>query len=386
LVKACKTWKKTRKPKSSAAIRLLCRLPGNYGIAQTHALWESRQFSDSIMDTAKLALTEAAEWEGMSLEEFIEQLVPDFGLKPEGLVLDVGPYSYQVKIKPDLSLMVIGPNGKTTKSFPKAKAEEDPDKRSLAENQFKGLRKNLKPVLKQQSKRLMRGFSAGKRWDLALWQRLFLDHPLMNIIAQGMVWGAEDDDGGALVHFRPSDTGELLDLEDEPVSLTGARFIHMVHPAEVAADERAAWQAHFKDYGVTSPIGQWEAPVYEAGAEELEAERVTRQSDALINRGTFAGLMEKWGYLKGSGEDGGWIYHHDWLVSHGEWLVVCEHSEVSVVFEADAEVTVEALVPYRYAPEAGKHPWKPVALEDLPVALRTTLLAQAEALISAAIA
>jgi hypothetical protein len=386
LVKACKTWKKTRKPKSSAAIRLLCRLPGNYGIAQTHALWESRQFSESIMDTAKLALTEAAEREGMSLEEFIEQLVPDFGLKPEGLVLDVGPYSYQVKIKPDLSLMVIGPNGKITKSFPKAKAEEDPDKRSLAENQFKGLRKNLKPVLKQQSKRLMRGFSAGKRWDLALWQRLFLDHPLMNIIAQGVVWGAEDDDGGTLVRFRPSDTGELLDLEDEPVTLTGAQFIHMVHPAEVAADERAAWQAHFKDYAVTSPIRQWEAPVYEASAEELEAERVTRQSDALINRGTFAGLMEKWGYLKGSGEDGGWIYHHDWLVSHGAWLVVCEHSEVSVVFEADAEVTVEALVPYRYAPEAGKHPWKPVALKDLPVALRTTLLAQAEALISAAIA
>jgi hypothetical protein len=386
LVKACKAWKKTRKQKSSTAIRLLCRIPGNYGIAQAHALWESRQFSESIMNNARLALSKTAAQAGMSFQEFIEQLVPDFGLKPEGLVLDVGPYSYQVKIKPDLSLMVVGPNGKTTKSFPKAKADEDPDKRSLAENQFKGLRKNLKPVLKQQNKRLMRGFTAGKRWDLALWQKLFLDHPLMNIIAQGVVWGAEDGKGSALVRFRPSDTGELLDLQDEPVSLDGAELIHIIHPAEVDGEERTAWQTHFKDYGVVSPIGQWEVPVYEASAEELMAERVTRQGDAVINRGTFAGLMEKWGYLKGSGEDGGWFYHHDWLVSHEAWMVTCQHSNVSVVFEVNAEVTVEALMPYRYASEEGSYSWKPVALKDLPIALRATLLAQAEALISAAIA
>jgi hypothetical protein len=385
LVKACKAWKKTRKQKSSAAIRLLCRIPGNYGIAQAHALWESQQFSESIMNNARMALTEVAARAGMSFQEFVDQLVPDFGLKPEGLVLDVGPYRYQVKIKPDLSLMVVGPNGKATKSFPKAKADEDPDKRSLAENQFKGLRKNLKPVLKQQSKRLMRGFTAGKRWDLALWQRLFLDHPLMNIIAQGVVWGAEDDDGGALVRFRPSDTGELIDLEDESVVLAEAKFIHMVHPAEVDAEERAAWQAHFKDYAVTSPIGQWDVAVYEASAEELEAERVTRQGGVVINRGTFGSLMEKWGYLKGPAEDGAMVNGHTWLVSHGEWLVKCEHSGVSVYFDADEEVSVEALEPLRFVPGEGYSNWKPVALKALPIALRATLLAQAEALKAAAL-
>jgi hypothetical protein len=385
LVKACKAWKKARKQKASMAIRLLCRIPGNYGVAQAHALWESRQFSDSIMTNARVALTEAAQRAGMSFQAFVEQLVPDFGLKPEGLVLDVGPYCYQVKVKPDLSLMVIGPNGKTTKSFPKAKADEDPDKRSLAENQFKGLRKNLKPVLKQQSKRLMRGFTMGKRWDLTLWQKLFLDHPLMNLIAQGIVWGAEDGEGHARVRFRPSDTGELLDLEDESVALKEDEFIHIVHPAEIDADERAAWQAHFKDYAITSPIGQWDVPVYEASAEELESARVTRQSGAVINRGTFAGLMEKWGYLKGQAGDGAMVNGHTWLVGHGEWKIACNHTGMSVYFEPNEEVTVAALVPLRYAPGEGSN-WEPVALKALPTALRATLLAQAEALISAAIA
>jgi hypothetical protein len=385
LVKACKAWKKTRKPKSSAAIRLLCRMPGSYGIAQAHALWESGQFSESIMNNARMALSEAAERERMSFQEFIEQLVPDFGLDREGLALDVGPYSYQVKIKPDLSLMVVGPNGRATKSLPRAKPDEDPDKRSLAENQFKGLRKNLKPVLKQQSRRLMRGFTAGKRWDLALWQRLFIDHPLMNIIAQGIVWGAEDGEGDSLVRFRPSDTGEMLDLDDESITLEGAVFVHIVHPTEVDVEECAAWRAHFDDYGVTSPFGQWDVPVFEADAQELEAERVTRQRDALINRGTFGGLMEKWGYLKGPAEDGAMINGHTWLVSHGEWLIECEHSGVSVFFDADEEVSVTALVPHRYAPEESYHHWKPVALKALPIALQATLLAQAEALKAAAL-
>ncbi len=384
LVKACKAWKKTRKPKSSAAIRLLCQLPGRYGVAQAHALWESRQFSESIMNNARLALTEVAEREGLSLTEFIEQLVPDFGLDREGLVLDVGPYHYTVKIKPDLSLTVIGPNGKTTKSFPKAKAEEDPDKRSLAENRFKGLRQNLKPVLKQQSRRLARAFVAGKRWELPLWHQLFIEHPLMAIIAQGVVWGAEDAQGQSLVRFRPSDTGEMLDLEDENVSLEGAVLIHIVHPAELDTEERAAWQAHFKDYAVTSPFGQWDVPVFEPDPAELDAQQVTRQRDALLNRGTFGSLMEKWGYQKGPGEDGAMINGHTWVVSRGEWLVECVHSGVSVFFEPDEEVSVEALIPHRYDPNESYNPWKPVALKTLPIALRATLIAQAEALKSAA--
>lgn len=383
LVKACKTWKKKRKPKSSAAIRLLCKMPGNYGIAQAHALWESRQFSESIMHNARQALTEAANREGLSFAEFVEQLVPDFGLQREGLVLDVGPYSYTVKIKPDLSLLVVNSKGKTTKSLPKAKPEEDADKRSLAENQFKALRSNLKPVLKQQSKRLARAFVAGKRWDLDLWRRTFAEHPLMAIIAQGIVWGAEDSEGCSIAHFRPTDTAELIDLHDDKVAIDEAKFIHILHPAEVDSDERAAWQAHFEDYEVTSPLGQWDIPVYEADTKELEAKQITRQDLALLNRGTFGGFMDKWGYLKQAAEDGAMVNGHTWLVSHKEWLVTCDHSGVSVFFDPDEEVTIQTLTPHRYTPEGEYAKWQPVALKELPLALRATLLAQAEALKSA---
>jgi hypothetical protein len=384
LVKATKAWKKTRKQKSSAAIRLLCQLPGSYGAVQAYTLWESRQFSDAIMNNARMALNEAAQREGMSFQEFIEQLVPDFGLDHKGLTLNVGPYVYQVKIKPDLSLLVVGPTGKTTKSLPKAKVDEDLGKRNLAEKRFKDLRKNLKPVLKQQSQRLLRGFMIGKRWNLAQWQKLFIDHPVMNIMAQGIVWGVEDDQGCSLARFRPSDSGERFDLENKMVSLEEAGSVHIIHPAEIDAEERTAWRTHFEIYAVTSPIGQWDVPVYKAEAKELDAERLIRQRNVVINRGTFGVMMEKWGYQKGPGEDGGMINGHTWLVSHGEWLVVCEHSGVSIFFDAYEEVRVEALVPHHYAPEEAHYPWKPVALKALPIALRATLLAQAEALIAAA--
>jgi hypothetical protein len=116
----------------------------------------------------------------------------------------------------------------------------------------------------------------------------------------------------------------------------------------------------------------------------LESEQVIRQRNAVINRGIFGGLMEKWGYQKDPAEDGAMVNGHTWLVSHGEWLVACVHSGVDVYFEADEEVTVDALMPHRYAPGEEYTNWVPVALKALPTALRATLLAQAEALKAAA--
>lgn len=380
LVKACKAWKKTRKPKSSLAIRLLCQLPGSYGVSQAHLLWESRQFSDSIMRNAKQALTEVAQREGLSLSEFLEQLVPDLGLTAAGLVLDVGPYSYAVKIKPDLSFIVVDAKGKATKTLPKMKADEDVNKRSVADNQFKSLKKNLKPILKQQSQRLYRLMCVGKRWPVALWQRLFVQHPLMAIIAQGVVWSVYDPQGAPLLRFRPSDSGELLDLDDETVTLQAGQLIGVMHPIELDETERQAWQSHLDDYEITSPFGQLEMPVYQASDEELSTKRVTRSNKAMLNRGKFSSLMEKWGYLKGAAEDAAMVHEHSWIAVPDAWKVMCYHSPISVFFEADEEANVEALVPLRYVTEGGRNSWEEVSLQQLPKALLATLLSQAEAL------
>ncbi|WP_220813606.1 DUF4132 domain-containing protein [Pseudomonas paralcaligenes] len=377
LVKAVKDWKKVRKQKASAAIRLLCRLPGNYGVSQVRELWESGKFSDSIMQNARLALTEVAQKQDMTLEEFLEQLVPDFGLQRDGLKLDVGPTVYTVRIRPDLSLAVLDEKGKAGKSLPKAKAGEDPDKRSLAENQYKALTKNLKPVLKQQARRLTRALQLGTSWPAETWRRLFAEHPLMACIAQGVVWAAESADGQPLARFRPDDTGALIDLQDRDFALADGARVHIAHPLELEEDERAAWVQHFADYALVSPIGQWEIVVVRPSAEELQASELARAKGACLSRGKLGSLLERWGYLKGEAGDGAMVNEHYWSLDGERWLMSLDHSGISVFFDPDEEVEVGTFTVSKREEEG----YVRQRMEDLPPALLNTLLAQAETLL-----
>lgn len=376
LVKAIKDWKKVRKQKASAAMRLLCQLPGNFGVSLARDLWESGKFSESIEASAKHALTDAGERQGMTLQEFLEQLVPDFGLTHQGLVLDVGPYSYTVRMLPDLSLAVLDEKGKASKSLPKAKAGEDIDKRSLAENQFKVLSKNLKPVFKQQSKRLTRLFQLGSAWPVGTWQRLFVTHPLMAVIAQSVVWSAEDEQGQPLSRFRPDDGGELVGLDDEPYCLPADVVVHATHPLELDEAERAAWVQHFVDYKLTSPIEQWTTPVLVPSAELLAADRIQLPQDKQLNRGKFGSLVDKWGYIKGQAGDGAQVCEHTWLLDGGRLLVTLNHGDIDVYFDADASVSLGDFEVHRREHDG----FERQRLGKLPRAFLNTLLVQAQAL------
>ncbi len=378
LVKAAKDWRKTRKRKTNAAIRLLCSLPGTYGLAQVREMWESGKFSNWINQMTQQALGEAAERQGLGLAAFLEQLVPDFGMQRDGLKLDVGPYSYTVRIRPDLSLAVLDEKGKASKSLPKAKVGEDPDKRSLAENQFKALAKNLKPVLKQQGKRLTRGLRVGNSWPAETWRRVFAEHPLLAVIVQNVVWSAVDNAGQPLKRFRPNESGELLDLYDERYTLSDEARVHITHPLELDAAECEAWRAHFEDYQLVSPIEQCSTPVFSATVDELVATELARANGRILNRGVFGSLLSKWGYLKGAVEDSEMFEEHRWSLDGDRWWVTLRHSSISLSFDAEEEVEIEDFVVTKQDSE--NHEEEKQRLGDLPPALLNTLLDQAEQL------
>lgn len=375
LVRAAKAWMKTRKQKASAVMHLLCQLPGNYGIAQVREMWESRKFSDSIQRNAREALTAVAQREGLPLAEYLEQLVPDFGFSPQGLRLELGPYAYHARLRGDFGIVVVDADGKTSKSLPRAKAGEDADLRGLAENQLKMLAKNLKPLFKQQSQRLLRALQTGKDWAPERWRQLFVEHALLRALSQTVVWAAVDEAGNSLQRLRPSDSGELVDASDAPCTLPPQARLRVAHPREIPAEELAQWRSQFADYELLSPMGQFDLATAEPQADELGHGRVHRADGHTLNRARFGGLVEKWGYLKGAAEDGAMINEHTWHAG-GEWLVRIHHSGVSAWFEVDEEVTIESLEPRRRVDGE----WQAVTLAELPPAFLSTLLAQAEAL------
>lgn len=380
LAKAVQEWKKTRTQKSALAIALLCELPGKYGCFQARHLWENGKLGNSIKASASIALTAAAELRGLSLEEFLEVLAPDFGMGPQGLVLDVGPYSYTVRVRADLSLAVFDAAGKVCKSLPKARAEEDPDKRALAENQFKSLSKNLKPVLKQQAQRLLQALQLGHSWPAATWQRLFMEHPLLNLIAQHVVWSVTGADEQPLQRVRPDNSGGLVDLNDQAYALPEGSTLHVTHPQELSEEERAAWQAHFVDYELGSPIAQLSTRVLQPSSDELQASDVLRTKGKCLKRATLTGLLERWGYVKCADNDGGEFHAHHLSLDGDTWRVSVNHGPIPLgYFDAEEQIEVEALVVYRRLGET----LQAQRLGELPPALLNTVLVQAQTLAEA---
>lgn len=395
LVKAVKAWKKKRKVKANDAIRLIGRIPGTFSLAQVRELWESRSFSPSIIDTCLQTLQEAAAKRGLSPDDFLDQLVPDFGLTKEGLVLDVGPWIYTAKIGSDLSLVVITPAGKATKSLPKAKAEEDADKRSQAENQFNALKKNLKPVLTQQGKRLAEALHVGKVFPRNHWQRMFLDHPLLNIIGSRIVFNALNSAGEILLQLRPTESGEMLDINDDAIQLPDATtHLRICHPLDLDDATLTAWREHFEDYKIPSPIDQWGAPVLKPNPEEEQENRILRHDGHELSHASLAGLLKKWGYQKGGAGDGARLSEHTLELDRGNWLITLNHDGMSVFFEADEAVTLGSFdircraindperSPSEDHDDGGDRWWykKSLGIKELPPSLLALLLSQAQAL------
>ncbi|TDR43955.1 uncharacterized protein DUF4132 [Tahibacter aquaticus] len=380
LVRGVKAWAGKRKLKAVAALQLLCRVPGDYGVARVRDLWESGKFSPFVANAAVQALDDAAEERGLGREELLEQLVPDFGFTADGLRLELGPYAYTARLQSDFSLLLFDAAGKACKSLPRARAGEDAERRGLAENQLKMLARNLKPLYRQQVQRLLLALQTGRLWSAAQWRLLFAEHALLRVIGQLLVWSAVDADEQSLARFRPSASGELIDASDTPYRLPDELRVRVAHPLEMPPGECAAWTAQFADYELLSPLQQLQQPVFEAQAQELTRARIGRADGCKLLRGRFAALVEKWGYAKDEAADR-MVSSHSWSPDK-HWHVVLGHSPIAVTFDLSDDVVIDGL---RILHRIDQQPATPAPLADLPAALRATLLAQAEALKAAAV-
>lgn len=384
LARAVKTWSKGRKQKAQAALHLMCSLAGSFGPAQAKAILESRKFSPSILEAAREALAARAEQEGVDAQTYLRELVPDFGLTTEGLVLDTGARRYVAKILPDLSVKVLTPAGKLAASLPKLADGDDPERYSLIESQLKTLKKNLKPLAKQQLADLARALMTGRTWTQARWQRLFIDHPLLCVLGQGLIWTRLDADGNVLGQCRPTESRTLIDLDDVQIVPGADERLQLTHPVTLSSDALAAWQVHLDDYAVTQPLVQMRQPAFALTPEETEAMAVLRHQGHVVGAAELSNTLEKHGYVKGQSEDGGYIHEHSLTLGDGPYVVLVVHSGMPAWFDPGAEVAIdriEILTPQTDAAQRGdddgeppKPTLKPTALGRLPPCLVSSVI------------
>lgn len=305
---AFKSWHKRAKPKAVTVLKAMASLDTAYALSHVYEVYMKATYSYAIRMGAKEALLAAAARRGCALADLADEITPDFGLTPQGRVFDFGSSRYTMQVGTDLELRFTHEGtGKAARNLPKAKDGEDAEARAAAESAIKVLRGGLKKVVKLQAQRLEDAMVIGRAWPAARWRVLFVDHSVLGLIGQGLVWTRLDADGQACGSFRISEDRSLIDAADQPVTLADTDRVRLWHPSLAPADEVQAWTAHLADYEVKPFLDQVNRPVVHLDAEQAAGHQFGPHATVQVAQSTLKYGLEGWNYQI-SDQDGSHIF------------------------------------------------------------------------------
>ena len=307
LMNQIRTWVDANRGKlAEYAAQALALLGTDVALCAVDALsirYRSKQ--KNIGKAAAEAFAEAAERQGITVDELGDRVVPWLGFeqgKPR--VIEHDDKRIEVRVGMDFKLGFRDlVKGKSIGSLPSGIPTE-------VKNEYKDLAAMLREVLKGQLVRIENLMVRQFRWPLGRWQELFLVHPVLFPFAARLVWGIYD--GGRLqATFRALEDRTLTNAADEAVTLpagkANAATIGIVHPLELSAENRQRWAVHLADYNVQSPFLQLERPVVYPTAEEKAVKMSSKYKNTDLNAMTFKGRAERLGWQRGSVCDAGGI-------------------------------------------------------------------------------
>ena len=268
-----------------------------------------RHRTNSVQEKARSLVEEIAERNGWTQDELADRTIPTAGFETNGRqVLQLGSRELIVKLSSDLKVILENEQGKTLKSLPAARQDDDPEQVKQAKKDFSSSKKELKQVVDLQGKRLYEAMCVEREWAYAEWKEYLLDHPVMRHLVQKLVW--KFSDGDKSVWARPTAELELIDIEDEECNPSSTTKVSVAHASQLSSKEGKAWIKHFKEEKIKPLFGQFEQPTHELSSDDIKSTSLNYHKGWMTDAFTLRGILTKRGYQRGDAEDGGYFTHY----------------------------------------------------------------------------
>ena len=264
--------------------------------------WYSRKYRTkkaNVGAAALVALEAAAEELNITSYELGDRIVPDFGFDGLFKHFTIDGENYRAFIDSNFKLAYFNDDNKKLKSLPSAADNELKD-------EFKGIAKEVRDVVKSQSSRLEYYLVIQRRWTVEQWQQFFLNNPVMFIYATKLLWGVYENNVLKQCFYCQEDT-TLVDEEDNEISLSEETRIGIVHPLQLSAEVLQVWQRKFFDLGVDPEFPQLNRPVYRLAPEDKQITIIRKFEGVNTEPGSIKGTLDKHGWNKPIVVDGGFI-------------------------------------------------------------------------------
>jgi Domain of unknown function (DUF4132) len=285
-----------------------------------------------IKNRAQECMEGIASDRNLSRAQLEDRIVPDCGLDENGKrVFDFGTRQFQFVLGENLKPLVRDSDGKTKPDLPKPNSKDDQEKANQAIADWKLLKKQVAEVAKIQAVRLEQAMATGRRWSSAEFLLFFVQHPLMNHIAQLLIWAGFDRNGKLMKTFRVSEDHTLADVNEETLTLESVDQVGIVHPLLLQETELSAWGEVVSDYAIVPPFPQLGRPVYALETAEREADEITRFKNIDIPVITLVRTLENLGWEKGDLHDhGDYSVHLKYFQANDITAIVGDYEQVFV--------------------------------------------------------
>ncbi len=278
-----------------SGLNILTLMNNDMALIQLHHI-SQRAKSRSLRDNAAEFLQVVAENRGLSQEELADRLVPTLGLDdPQALSFDFGPRQFTVRFDENLNPVIFDQQNVRQKSVPRLRADDDQLKAPEALARLKGLKKDATQVSKNLLPRLEAALRITRRWSLADFHSLFVNHPFTRLVTQRLIWGVypANEPRRLLNAFRVAAEGEFCNAQDEPIDLPADALIGIAHPLEMAAEMRSEFAQLFADYEIMPPFRQLARRTVLLTPDESASNSLTRWEGKSATVGQLMGMRYK---------------------------------------------------------------------------------------------
>ncbi len=234
-----------------------------------------------IKVAAEESLKEASKNLNLSLEDFLDKLIDDYGFNESGNIeLDFGERKFYLSVSPEIDLVIKDETGKIIKSLPKPSKTDDEQKAIIAIDFFKTFKKEIKDESKIQLQRLELNFSSNRLWNKKGWVELFTNNAVMKQFAIGLIWGVYEN-GLLKSTFRFQEDGSFADINDDTFTIPENVSIGVIHPFDLSESDLNLWKSQLFDYEIKQPFNQLNREIF----------RVDETNKTIVSCNKFEGYM-----------------------------------------------------------------------------------------------
>ena len=249
--------------KAKKGLEILAAIGSDVALTQIQAIALKNKYKP-VLDCAQAMMRVIANARNLSPEQFEDRLVPTLGLSEVGNIqLDFGSRHFYGSVDEQLKPVLHDDAGALIKALPKSAKADDKELAEQAVDTWDGLCKELKPVAKLQLERLELAMVNSRRWRGADFKALLVNHPLMQSLVRGLVWGLMPSKGKLSKSFMVDARGECLDAQGAPVHVTDSTSVGIVHPL-LLEESLGAWLKLFARNKQAQPFPQLVRKFYRA--------------------------------------------------------------------------------------------------------------------------